>query len=104
MVGILATEGGSDSNTMWVKTLKYYTISLFTLFLVIYIIILYMLTTRLKRYFPKFYLKESTKIYTSNGIIIFSIVSRISVNVYSTIYQSEMDISYGAGTWFYPLY
>lgn len=102
--GIVGIEGGTDTNLLFIEASRIYLITTFSVFLVVYIIVLYLLTTRLKRYFPKFYLKERNKIFTSNGVIILSIVSRISMNIFVFFNQHELDLSYNEGTWFFPLY
>ena len=104
IIGILSSEGGSSTNQEWFKALRGFTVTVFSIFLIVYVFVLYILTSRLKRYFPKFYLKERPKILTSNGVIIISIVTRISVNIFIYLFQEEMDISYGSGTWFYPIF
>ncbi len=47
-------------------------------FLVIYIIVLKLITTRLKQNFQAFYKKERTKILVTNGLIIASISIRVT--------------------------
>jgi hypothetical protein len=84
-IGVLAIDGEEKSSVYLLKTLKYLVIGLFSVFLVVYILVLYKLTSRLRRYFPKFYLKEKRKIFTSNGVIIVSIIARISTNIFSEI-------------------
>jgi hypothetical protein len=59
-------------------------LSLFLGFLVIYLAVLYMLMTRIKRYFPQFYLKEKKQIAIASFSIVFSILARIFIN---TIYS-----------------
>ena len=69
-----------------------------------YVGILLTLASRLKQFFPRFYAKERTTIFFVNGVIIAAIFARIGVNIFSSIYQEEMDESYAAGDWFYPAY
>jgi hypothetical protein len=76
----------------------------FSLFLCVYLAVLYTLISRLKRYFPKFYLKERGKLIMTNGVIIMSILSRISMNLFLYLFQEEINESYGSGTWLYPVY
>lgn len=65
---------------------------------------MFTLTSRLKRYFPKFYLKEKPKIRLTTGIILLSIISRISMNVFLYLFQASIDESYSIGSWLYPGY
>ena len=60
---------------------------------------------RLKRYFPSFYKKESTKIYIASISVIVSIVFRIGINVMYSIdsLNSALDISYADDTWLFPI-
>ena len=55
---------------------------MFAIFLVVYTSVLFFLSSRLKKYFPKFYEKERLKIFLATGIIILAIVSRITVNTW----------------------
>ena len=61
---------------------RYSIIAMFGLFLVVYTTILFVLSRRLKKYFPKFYEKERLKIFVANGIIILAIITRVSVNLW----------------------
>ena len=102
IIGILGSEG--DANTTWTKSLRAFTVTIFSIFLIAYIIVMTILLTRLQKYFPKFYLKERGKIYTTCGIIILSIVSRVSSNVFLFLFQDSVNESYAQGTWLYPGY
>ena len=71
----------------------------------IYTAVLILLIRRLKRYFPSFYKKESTKIYIASISVIVSIVFRIGINVMYSIdsLNSALDISYADDTWLFPI-
>ena len=58
---------------------------IFLLFLIAYLIILSLLTTRLKKQYPKFYEKERKSIVITNSIIIASILLRISLYIVYSI-------------------
>jgi len=75
--------------------------SLLSLF---YVGVLFTLTQRLHRFFPRFFGKERNKIFLVKGVIIAAIISRIGMNALSSIYQQEMNDSYASGDWFYPTY
>jgi hypothetical protein len=104
MTGLLVTPAFTDLNNEFISSQKIYTIVTFSTFLLVYLSVLIILRGRLKKYFPRFYAKESQKILLSNGIIIVSIISRICANIFTFLFQEEINDSYGKGTWFYPLY
>ena len=58
---------------------------IFLLFFIAYIIILSLLTTRLKTQYPKFYKKERKSIVITNSIIIASILLRITLYIVYSI-------------------
>jgi hypothetical protein len=60
---------------------------IFLLFLIAYLIILSLLTTRLKKQYPKFYQKERKSIFITNSIIILSILLRITINIIYSIHD-----------------
>ena len=49
------TSIGTENNSKWLLISRYTTIGLFSLFLLVYICVLLILTRRLMMYFPKFY-------------------------------------------------
>ena len=104
IIGLLSTEGGTDLNKTWLQTFRYFTITIFSSFLIVYVGTLLWLTLRLKLYFPNFYQKEKVKIFVTNGCIIIAIIARISNNFFLALFKNEIDISYDEGTWFYPMY
>ena len=59
--------------------------SIFLLFFIVYVVILRLLTTRLKSQYPKFYEKERKSIVITNSIIIVSILLRITLNIVFSI-------------------
>ena len=77
---------------------------MFAIFLVVYISVLLFLSRRLKKYFPKFFEKERLKIFLATGIIIISIVSRITVNTWLLYHSQDIDDSLNNGDWLYPGY
>jgi hypothetical protein len=95
---------GSESNSTWLKTSRYSTIGIFSMFLFVYLIVLIFLTLRLKQYFPNFYQKEKWSIFVANGAIIFAIVSRISTNLWYLNNVEEIGVSYNSNTWLFPTY
>ena len=58
---------------------------IFLVCFIVYIIILSLLTTRLKSQYPKFYKKERKSIVITNSIIIVSILLRITINIVFSI-------------------
>ena len=91
MIGLLATSAGTELNNEFISSQKIFTVVTFSTFLVVYVLILFLLTSRLKKYFPRFYSRESPKIFLSKGIIIGSILSRIGANVFIFFYQDEIN-------------
>lgn len=79
--------------------------SSFGAFLVIYSIVLYLLLTRLKRYFPGFYTKEKKQILFASVSVIVSIIARMGINiVYSNDEVNEaLNISFRDDTWLFPV-
>ena len=83
----------------------YFIVISFALFLVSYLVIFFMLTSRLRKYFPSFYKNERTKIYMASLSIIISIATRI---VFVILYEidslaKDFDESYQANTWLWPV-
>ena len=85
MIAILITSG--PMNDIWIKTQKYYTIALFSVFFLVYVALLITLAIRLKKNFRSFYIKERSRIFLVNGVIMFAILARIGMNAFSSIYQ-----------------
>lgn len=79
-----------------------FTVSVFSCFLVFYVTVSIILTYRLKQHFPKFYKKEKKSLFISMGIIIFSIIARILLNVLLAQIKDAMDDSYNQSTWLFP--
>lgn len=104
IIGIISSDGGSKENQTWIKALRIYTITTFSLFLVFYIGVLYLLTSRLHKYFPKFYLKERDKIFLTNGVIILSLIARIIMNIFIFFFMQAINESSAEGTWLFPAY
>lgn len=77
---------------------------MFAVFLIVYLSVLFILTRRLQKYFPKFFEKERLKIILTNGIIVIAIVSRVSVNIWYLNHLQDIDISFNEGTWLFPIY
>jgi len=103
LIGILTTDGGTTVNIKWLRFLRLFTVTTFSAFLLVYIGVLYLLTSRLMLYFPKFYLKERKSIFLTTGIIIFSIFARILNNIMLFFFQHEIDESYDHATWLFPM-
>ena len=79
--------------------------ALFLVFLILYICTLILLTKRLKKFFPSFYLKEKKQLYMASFSIIFSIIARIFINyIYSiqSVWDALQD-SYIKNTWAFPI-
>ena len=78
---------GEDSLDLryWIYFQKISNSSIFILFFLVYIVILSLLTTRLKSQYPKFYQKERKSIVIINSIIIASILLRITLNIVFSI-------------------
>lgn len=83
---------------------RYSIIAMFTIFLFVYLSVLFILSRRLKKYFPKFFEKERLKIIFATGMIIISIVSRITVNIWYLNHLQDIEDSFNNGTWLYPIY
>ena len=83
---------------------RYFIITMFAIFLVVYTFVLVFLSRRLKKYFPKFYEKEHLKIFLTTGIIILAIVSRITVNTWLINHLQDIEDSLNNGDWLYPGY
>ena len=83
---------------------RYSIITMFTIFLFVYVSVLFILSKRLKKYFPKFFEKEKIKIFFANGMIIIAIISRITVNLWYLNHLVDIDDSFYNGTWLYPMY
>ena len=79
---IWLTHPDSQINLHFRRASRYSVIALFASFFIVYVTVLFILIKSLKRYFPKFYLKEKNKILIANGSIIISIISRITVNLW----------------------
>jgi hypothetical protein len=100
----LTTPYGSEANKVWIKVARYSTIGWFSLFLVVYLAVFFILTRRLKQYFPKFYEKERMKIFVANGCIILAIIMRILLNIWYLNNMQEVNDSYNNNTWLFPMY
>jgi hypothetical protein len=83
-VGFTQGEDSLDVNH-WMNFQQISNSSIFLLFFIVYIIILRLLTTRLKSQYPKFYEKERKSIVITNSIIIVSILLRITLNIVFSI-------------------
>jgi hypothetical protein len=83
----------------------YFIVVSFGLFFVAYSLILYVLTSRLKKFFPSFFLKERSKIYLASISILFSISARIFfVCIYEIDSLNEkFDDSFKNNTWLWPI-
>ena len=80
------TEGENSQEVKhWMNFQQISNSSIFILFFIVYIIILRLLTTRLKSQYPKFYEKERKSIVITNSIIIVSILLRITLNIVFSI-------------------
>lgn len=97
-------DPGTDAITNVKLASRYSIIAMFGLFLVVYISVLFVLSRRLKTYFPKFYEKERLKIFVANGIIILAIVSRVTVNLWYLNHLQDIEDSAEDGSWLYPGY
>ena len=95
---------GSDSNPKWLKFSRYTTIGIFSLFLVVYLGVLVVITKRLRLYFPKFYKQEKLKIVFATGAILVAIVSRVATNIWYIYNTDKITESYNANTWLFPNY
>ena len=103
-VGFTKGEYSVDVN-YWMKFQKVTISLIFLLFFIAYIIILSLLTTRLKMHYPKFYQKERTSIVITNAIIIVSILLRITLNIVYSIDEvyNILISSINNGSWLYPI-
>lgn len=98
--------GGNTSKEDTINTIHSVSNStIFSIFLVIYIIILRLLTTRLKKEYPKFYFKERKIIIVANSMIIISIIFRIILNICYAIdsFNDSINKSIEKKTWFFPI-
>jgi hypothetical protein len=103
-LSISLIEPGTEAITHVRLASRYSIIAMFGLFFVVYTSVLFVLSRRLKKYFPKFYEKESLKIFVANGIIILAIVSRVSVNLWYLNHLQDIEDSSADGSWLYPAY
>ena len=92
------------SGSNWRDFLRHSIIALFTLFLVLYICVLIVLVLRLKKYFPKYFMKEKGKIIISTGGISVAIITRISTNIWYSYCKEDFNVSYNTNTWLFPIY
>ena len=83
-VGFTKAEDSPDLR-YWMNFQKISNSSIFLLFFLVYIVILSLLTTRLKSQYPKFYQKERKSIVITNSIIIASILLRITLYIVYSI-------------------
>jgi hypothetical protein len=85
IIGIGATSERIDdtppANLKWKNADYLFIYSTFTLFLIVYIVVLTLLIKRLKQHFPAFYQKEKTQIYIASVSVIVSLVARIGINI-----------------------
>ena len=101
------TKGENSLDLQYLKKFERISNSLiFFIFLIAYIIILSLLTTRLKTQYPKFYQKERKSIVIINSIIIVSILLRITLNILHSIDDvlKAEKLSFSNGTWLYPTF
>lgn len=109
IVGIIVTSERIDeippANLKWRNADYLFIYSTFTLFLIVYIVVLTLLIKRLKLHFPAFYLKEKKQIYIASLSVIVSLVARIAINVlYSFDAVNEaLDNSFEADGWLFPM-
>jgi hypothetical protein len=82
-----------------------YVVVAFGVFLGVYVIALMFLVLNLKQGYPKFYLRERTRIFITSSFIILSLMSRVILNVIlqqDWIRQRLIESAYD-NTWFYPV-
>jgi hypothetical protein len=103
-IGENTTVYGTPENKFWLTMSRYSTIGLFSLFLLVYILVLVVLSRRLKKYFPKFFQQEKFKIILATGAIVLAIVSRIATNIWLINNVEEINNSFDDNSWLYPAY
>ena len=83
----------------------YFIVVSFALFLLAYLVVFYLLTSRLKRFFPSFFAAERPKLYLAASSIIVSIAARILFVILYEIDSLEQDFdeSYRENTWLWPV-
>ena len=83
----------------------YFIVVSFALFLVAYVAVFYLLTSRLKRFFPSFFAKERSQLYLAATSIIVSIAARILFVILYEIdsLSQDFDESYRENTWLWPV-
>ena len=89
----------------WLSVQNYFISISYLEFLVVYIIVLKLLTSRLKHFFPSFYRSQRKTILVTNFLMIGSISARIIISLVLTRkdYLKLLSDSLHNGTWFYPI-
>jgi hypothetical protein len=106
MCATVRNETGEEEPFATIELAEFYFIvSSFGLFLIAYIVVLTLLTSRLKRFFPSFYEKEKSKIYLASLSIIVSITARIFFVILYEIdsLAKTFDDSYRENTLLWPI-
>jgi hypothetical protein len=77
LIGYLANYGSSTGETTWILARSKFVLSFYLVFLIIYSTSFYILTQRLRRYFPDFYKSEKGRVLSLCACILVSIIGRI---------------------------
>lgn len=76
----------------WTKARNLFVSIVFTVFFFIYAIVFLRLILQLQQHFPNFFIKEKGRLYSLGGIIMFSIVCRMSTSlVYGLLYVEILE-------------
>ena len=103
-IGENLSDYDDPKNKKWRMFSRQCTISLYSIFLAVYIGVLIVLTRRLIQHFPKFYSQEKFKIFGATGAIILAIICRIGLNIWYIYNVDTIDDSYNHNTWLFPIY
>lgn len=83
-----------------------FTVAIFSIFFLTYIVVLRILTQKLSAHYPQFYLREKHSIYLSTCTIIIALSLRIGINLmlnFDGVWDALQD-SFAHNTWLYPVY
>lgn len=89
-IAIIATspdteKDDSSTNDAWQNAQFLFISSTFGIFLMVYTLVLILLISRLKRYFPHFYKKEKRQIFLASVSVMVSILARMAINIVYSI-------------------
>jgi hypothetical protein len=107
---LLLVYGGENSDSKEYRLITSmqgkFIISTFGLYLCIYLIVLTLLTSQMKKTYPRFYMRERGRIFLATISIIISISARMVFN-FTWFLQSVQDALHHSilnNTWLYPTY